>query len=57
MRKITVNVPLNCTRAQYEDLAAYMIQASNKVFRQLEVELDADEEMNVIINLDLEEVS
>jgi hypothetical protein len=51
MEKITVNVPVNCTMAQYEDLAAYIVQAAGKAFRQIEVELDADEENNVIINL------
>jgi hypothetical protein len=51
MEKITVNVPVNCTMAQYEDLAAYIMQAAGKAFRQIEVELDADEENNVIINL------
>lgn len=51
MEKITVLPPSNCTMAQYEDLAAYIMQAARKVFRQIEVELDADEENNVIINL------
>ena len=51
MRKIVVNVSVGMTQDQYTDLAADIIEAASNIFKQLTIELDAEGDDDIIINL------